>query len=136
MPVDSLQEQEDRDAEGRFSKGHSGNPQGRRLGSRNKAAEVAELLLDSEAETLTRRAVELALDGQLGALRLCFDRIIPPRRQRAARLDLPRVSGIADLGDTMAAITTAAIEARSRPARRPSSPADCAVNRTVPSGAG
>jgi hypothetical protein len=110
MPVNSLQEQEDRDAEGRFTKGHSGNPQGRRPGSRNKATEAAELLLDSEAETLTRRAVELALDGQLGALRLCLDRIIPPRRQRAARLDLPPVRNIADLGSTMAAITTAAME--------------------------
>ena len=68
MPVDSLQEQEERDADGRFLKGHSGNPHGRRPGSRNKATEAAELLLDSEAETLTRRAVELALDGQLGAL--------------------------------------------------------------------
>ena len=47
MPVDSLQEQEDRDAEGRFTKGHSGNPQGRRLGSRNKATTAAELLLES-----------------------------------------------------------------------------------------
>ena len=110
MPVDSLQEQEDRDAEGRFTKGHSGNPQGRRPGSRNRATELVELLLDGEAEALTRRAVDLALDGQLGALRLCLDRIIPPRRQRAQRLDLPRVRNIADLGDTMAAIATAAME--------------------------
>ena len=93
MPVDSLQKQEDRDVEGRFAKGHSGNPFGRALGSRNKATEAAELLLDGEVEALTRRAVELALDGKLGALRLCLDRIIPPRRQRAQRLELapPRV---------------------------------------------
>jgi hypothetical protein len=110
MPVDSLQEQEGRGAEGRFTKGHSGNPQGRRPGSRNKATEVAELLLDSEAETLTRRAVELALDGQLGALRLYLDSIIPPRRQRAQRLGPPPVRGIDDLGGTMAVITTAATE--------------------------
>lgn len=54
--------------------------------------------------------MELALDGQIGALRLCLDRIIPPRRQRAQRLDLPPLRGIADLGSTMAAITTAAME--------------------------
>jgi len=74
MPVDSLQKQEDRDGEGRFAKGHSGNPFGRALGARNKATEAAELLLDGEVEVLTRRAVELALDGQIGALRLCLDR--------------------------------------------------------------
>jgi Family of unknown function (DUF5681) len=110
MPVDSLQEQEGRDADGRFMKGCSGNPHGRPPGRRNKATEAAELLLDGEVEALTRRAVELALDGQIGALRLCLDRIIPPRRQRAQRLDLPPVRNVADLGDTMAAITSAAIE--------------------------
>src|SRR5215471_12290584 len=110
MPVDFVQEQEGRDADGRFMKGYSGNPNGRPPGRRNKATEAAEVLLDGEVEALTRRAVELALDGQIGALRLCLDRIIPPRRQRAHRLDLPPMRSIADLGDTMAAITTAAME--------------------------
>ena len=44
MPVDSLQKQEAEDAEGRFTKGHSGNPCGRLPGPRNKATVVAELL--------------------------------------------------------------------------------------------
>jgi hypothetical protein len=90
--VDSLQKQEDRDAqgrflkgrsgnpEGRFRKGRSGNPKGRPAGARNKATQTAELLLDGEAEALTRRAVELALAGDGMALRLCLERIIPPRR--------------------------------------------------------
>jgi len=109
MPVDSLQKQEGRDAEGRFRKGESGNPAGRLRGSRNKAIEAAELLLEGEAEALTRKAVELALEGDAAALRLCLDRIIPPRRERPVRLDgAPPVRGAADLGDTMAAITTAA----------------------------
>jgi hypothetical protein len=109
MPVDSLQKQEGRDAEGRFKKGESGNPAGRLRGSRNKSIEAAELLLEGEAEALTRKAVELALEGDAAALRLCLDRIIPPRRGRPVRLDgVPPVRGAADLGDTMAAITTAA----------------------------
>ena len=54
MPVDSLQEQEGRDENGRFVKGCSGNPGGRPLGARNKATETAELVLDCEAEALTR----------------------------------------------------------------------------------
>jgi Family of unknown function (DUF5681) len=109
MPVDLLQKQEGRDAEGRFRKGWSGNPTGRSRGSRNKSIEAAELLLEGEAEALTRKAVELALEGDAAALRLCLDRIIPPRRGRPVRLhDVPPVRGAADLGDTMAAITTAA----------------------------
>jgi len=110
MPVDFLQKQEGRDAEGRFKKGWSGNPAGRPRGTRNKAIEAAELLLEGEAEALTRRAVERALEGDAAALRLCLDRIIPPRRGRPVRLDsVAPVRGAGDLGGTMAAITTAAM---------------------------
>jgi hypothetical protein len=42
------------------------------------------------------------------ALRLCLERIIPPRRGRPMQLGLPLVRGAADLGGTMAAITNAA----------------------------
>jgi hypothetical protein len=42
------------------------------------------------------------------ALRLCLDRIIPPRRGRPVQLGLPHVRDAADLGGTMAAITNAA----------------------------
>jgi hypothetical protein len=53
--------------------------------------------------------VELALAGDGMALRLCLDRIIPPRRGRPVQLGLPPVSDAADLGGTMAAITNAAV---------------------------
>jgi hypothetical protein len=43
-----------------------------------------QLLLDGEAQALTRKAVELALDGNTMALRMCLDRIGPPRRERRA----------------------------------------------------
>jgi len=52
--------------------------------------------------------VELALAGDGMALRLCLDRIIPPRRGRPVQLGLPLVRDAADLGGTMAAITNAA----------------------------
>jgi hypothetical protein len=121
--ADSLQKQEEgRDARGRFlkgrsgnpaggfRKGRSGNPAGRRAGSRNKATETAELLLDGEAAALTRKAVQRALEGDGMALRLCLERIIPARRGRAVQLAVPPMRGTADLGSTMAAITTAAMQ--------------------------
>ena len=119
--VDPLQKQEGRDArgrflkgrcgnsEGRFRKGRSGNPKGRPPGARNKATEIAEILLDGEAEALTRRAVERALAGDGMALRMCLERIIPPRRGRPVRLDMLPLRSAGDLGGTMAAITNAAI---------------------------
>jgi hypothetical protein len=59
----------------RFKPGQSGNPNGRPKGSLNATTLAAQALLDGEAETLTRKAVELAKGGDLAALRLCLDRL-------------------------------------------------------------
>jgi hypothetical protein len=69
-----------------------------------------QLLLDEEAQALTRKAVELALDGNTTALRMCLDRIGPPRRERLAPLKLPPVRDSSDLAGTMTAIIAAAGE--------------------------
>ena len=66
-----------------FPKGKSGNPAGKPKGCRNKATRAAQVLLDGEAEALTRKAVELALEGDTTALRICMERICPPARERA-----------------------------------------------------
>ena len=68
----------------RFRPGESGNPGGRPKGSRNKATLAMEALLDGEGEEITRKAIELAKDGDMGAIRVCMDRIAPPRRQTCA----------------------------------------------------
>jgi hypothetical protein len=52
-----------------FKKGRSGNPNGRSNGSRNKVSLAIDELLDDEAEKLTRKAIELALNGDTVALR-------------------------------------------------------------------
>jgi hypothetical protein len=93
-----------------FAKGQSGNPAGRPPGTAKRATQVMQLLLDGEAQTLTRRAVELALDGNTTALRMCLDRIGPPRRERAVPIKLPTVRDAADLAGTMTAIMAAAGE--------------------------
>jgi hypothetical protein len=91
-----------------FLKGLSGNPKGRPLGSRNAATVIAEQLLDGEAETITRKAIELAKQGDLTALRLCLDRILPPRRDRSVHLKIPALNSTADASRAMAAIISAA----------------------------
>lgn len=50
---------------GRFRKGQSGNPAGRPRGARNSATLAAEALLDGEAEALTRKAIQMALAGDI-----------------------------------------------------------------------
>jgi hypothetical protein len=72
-----------------FQKGMSGNPAGKPKGARHKATRAVEALLDGEAEALTRKAIEKALGGDTVALRLCLDRLCPPRKSRPIDLDLP-----------------------------------------------
>ena len=88
-----------------FPRGHSGNPAGRRFGSRNKSTIAAQELLAGEAEALTRKAVEAALAGDPTALRLCLERILP--RDRAVRFALPPIKGASDIAQAMGAVTEA-----------------------------
>lgn len=66
---------------GRFKKGQSGNPAGRPKGSLNSTTVAAQNLLNGEAEALTRKAVQLAMKGNIPALKLCLDRIVPPKKE-------------------------------------------------------
>src|SRR6266849_3448497 len=63
-----------------------------------------------EAQALTRVALALARDGDPVALRLCLDRIIAPRRERAVRFAMPPITGAADLVGAMAALALAAAQ--------------------------
>jgi hypothetical protein len=90
-----------------FEKGRSGNPSGRRTGSRNKATLAAAGLLEGEAEALTRRAVELALGGDPTAMRLCLERVLPPMRERAVKFALPPIESPSDIARAMKAVTAA-----------------------------
>src|SRR5438128_726120 len=88
-----------------FAKGRSGNPAGRRLGSRNKATVAAQELLANEAEALTRKAVEAALAGDPMAMRLCLERILP--RERVVKFALPPIKSAADVAPASHALRVA-----------------------------
>jgi hypothetical protein len=66
-----------------------------------------EALLDGEAEALTRKAIELAKDGDPTALRLVLDRLLPPRRDRPVNFALPKLETPADAVRATAAIAEA-----------------------------
>ena len=57
-----------------FQKGQSGNPDGRPNGSRNATTIALRTLLDGQATALTQKAIDVALTGDIPALRLCLDR--------------------------------------------------------------
>jgi hypothetical protein len=91
-----------------FEPGQSGNPNGRPKGARNKTTIAVEALLDNEAEALTRKVIDLALAGNMAAIRLCFERLLPPRRDRGVAFDLPKIESA---GDAVAA-SGAVLESR------------------------
>ena len=106
----------DRRPDGKFAPGNRANPKGRIPGSRNRATLAAQILLDGEVENLPRKAVELALEGDTTALRLCLERILPARKEAAlAPLDLPKVEGAADLPQLTAAILDSVAAGRVTP---------------------
>jgi hypothetical protein len=69
-----------------FERGRSGNPSGRPKGHRNKATMAIEELLDGEAEGLARKVIDKALEGDMAALRLCLERLLPGAARTAPHL--------------------------------------------------
>jgi hypothetical protein len=95
----------------RFAAGNPGRPKG----ARHRATLAAEALLDGEAEALTRKAVDAALGGDVAALRLCLERLLPPRRDRPIHFNLPVLKTAADAATAMAVIAEAVADGQVTP---------------------
>lgn len=77
-----------RKQDGTFRKGVSGNLAGKPRGARHKTTQAALSLLDGESQAITRKAVELALEGDVTALRLCLERIIPALKSVSPQMQI------------------------------------------------
>ena len=73
----------------------AGNP-GKAKGTRHRVTRAIEELLEGEHEALTRTAIDKALTGDVVALRLCLDRLAPPRRDAPISITLPPIATAAD----------------------------------------
>lgn len=94
-----------RKSDGTFAPGNKMG--GRTPGSRNKTTLAIEALLDGEHEALTRAAIKKALEGDTTALRLCLDRLAPPRKDSPVSFELPPVRSIEDAVEASSALLTA-----------------------------
>ena len=90
-----------------FEKGLSGNPNGRPKGSRNATTLALEALLDGQANALTQKAIDLALGGDMAALRLCVDRILPARKDRPVSFTLPTINSAQDAAAIVSSVLAA-----------------------------
>ena len=97
-----------RKSDGTFAPGNSLG--GSRKGSRHRTTLAVEALLEGEAEGLTRKAIELALQGDGPALRLCLDRIAPMRRDAPIAFDLPPIETAADAVKASSSVLAAVAE--------------------------
>jgi hypothetical protein len=88
----------------RFKKGQSGNPAGRPRGSRNKATQASEILLEGDAENITRKLIELALGGNMIAIKLCINLYHQTMKGRLISLSLPALKSPKDSTRVVAAI--------------------------------
>ena len=69
-----------------FKQGQSGNPAGKKPGTRNRGSEIAEELLRASAPHIWRGVVERAVADDPAMIKLCLERILPPRRGRCVDL--------------------------------------------------
>jgi polyhydroxyalkanoate synthesis regulator phasin len=81
-----------------FIKGASGNPKGRPKGSRNKATLIAKAVFDQNSEAVAQKIVDLALKkGDMTALKLIIDRVVPPLKSHLLTFDLPEIATAQDV---------------------------------------
>jgi hypothetical protein len=71
--------------------------QGRPRGSHNKATLALQEMLGQHAETLVKKCVVMALQGDTTAMRLCIERLLAPRKQSSVKFKLPPISTVAEL---------------------------------------
>ena len=72
--------------------------------------------MDGQATALTQKAIDLALAGDMAAIRLCLDRILPPRKDRPVTFALPPIESAQDAAATVSAVLAAVAAGEITPA--------------------
>jgi hypothetical protein len=94
-----------RKSDGTFAPGNALG--GRTPGSRHKVTLAIEALLEGQHEALTQAAINKALEGDGMALRLCLDRLAPPRRDAPVSFAIPPITTAADTVSASSALLDA-----------------------------
>ena len=101
----------DRNPDGTFA---GGNP-GRRKGARHRVTRAVEELLEGQAAELTQKAIDKALEGDMAAIRLCLERIAPPRKDVPIQFSLPVMTSAVEAAKAAQAVLRAVSEGRITP---------------------
>jgi F0F1-type ATP synthase gamma subunit len=90
-----------------FQKGESGNPAGRPRGIVNRATALAQTLLSERAEGIARKVIALAEEGDMAAIRVCMERLVPPIKHQPVAVELPPLENAVDSVEALARIAAA-----------------------------
>jgi hypothetical protein len=112
MADEPLPDNAGRRTDGKFA---AGNP-GKRKGTRNRTTLAMERLLDGDARSLTRKAIDMAKAGDSTAMRLVMERLLPPRKDRPIKFALPPITGAQDHPAALAAVADATARGELTPA--------------------
>jgi hypothetical protein len=88
----------ERDSRGHFAPGVSGNPAGKKKGTRNRATRLDEMLGEGTNAAVLEKAVEVAMEGDVRLLNRFVDRTLPKPRGETIRLALPEGTQPGDPG--------------------------------------
>ncbi|SMP82031.1 hypothetical protein SAMN06295888_14512 [Desulfonatronum zhilinae] len=99
----------------KFKPGQSGNPQGRKIGSRNRVSVMVDQLLDGHAQEIAETAIQKAKEGDSTMLKALLDRVCPPRKERTITLDLPSLADATTIPNATRAIIEAAAKGELEP---------------------
>lgn len=88
---------------------------GSKQGARHRVTRAVEALLEGQHEELTKMAIGKALEGDMVALRLCLDRIAPPRKDSPVSFALPAVRSAADAVEASVAVLSAVADGNITP---------------------
>jgi F0F1-type ATP synthase gamma subunit len=91
----------------RFQQGQSGNPSGRPRGALNRATVLAQELLAARVESIAAKLIELAEGGDMRAIRVCMDRLVPAIKHQPIAVELPPLEKPADSVEAAASIAAA-----------------------------
>jgi hypothetical protein len=91
----------------RFQKGQSGNPAGRPRGALNRKTVLAHELLSARIESIAGKLIELAEGGDMRAIRVCMDRLVPAIKDLPIAVELPPIEKPADCVEAAASIVAA-----------------------------
>lgn len=95
-----------------FRPGQSGNPKGRRPGSRSRKLAILDSLGEGAAEAILVATIDGAKGGDTSAARAVLDRVWPARKGARVEFELPEIVKASELPAAIGAVNRQVAEGR------------------------